>query len=162
MKETPTNDNLAARHSWGLHQSSLFTSSLDEFEAETGVSADEMDVWRKKDWLSFSPHKVPEFDERERVEVAFISGLARSGLSDAMVARLLDPLPKPYCYDPATTFYSFRDRRWISLPPEPEPATVTNEYLDSLIEDKDWDSLHDLRDRLTQVLTDAGAKLEEH
>lgn len=161
MKEAPTNGNLAPRYSWGLHQSSLFMSSLAEFEAETGVSADEMDVWREKGWLSFSPHKVPKFDERERVEVVFISGLARSGLSDAMVTRLLDPLPKPYCYDPATTFYSFLDRGWVSLPPEPEPAKVTDDYIESLIEEKDWASLHDLRERITQVLTDVGANREE-
>lgn len=82
------------------------------------VSADEMGTWHRKGWLSFNPLTLAQYDEKERIEVQFIKGLTRSGLSDAMINRMLSSLEKPYCYDPSTTFFSFVENRWISLPPE--------------------------------------------
>jgi hypothetical protein len=119
------------------------------------ASADEMGSWHRKGWLSFDPAAIAEYDDKERVEVQFIKGLARSGLSDPMIDRLLSGLTKPYCYDPSTTFFSFVENRWISLPPEREQADVTIEYLDELIETQDWDSLRELLAKITEAIEDA-------
>ena len=72
-----------------------------------------------------------------------------------MIDRLLSGLAKPYCYDPSTTFFSFVENRWISLPPERDQADVTSEYLDELIETDDWDSLRKLQGKISQGLEDA-------
>jgi hypothetical protein len=143
---------LSPCHSSSLQQPSLFKSTLSEIEAQLGISADEMTCWHAKNWLSFKPCDLMEFDDKERDELAFIAALARSGLSDAMVTHLLARLPKPYCYHPATTFYSFVDHRWVSLRSEDEPSAVTDEYLDTLIENQDWTALRDLRDRISEAL----------
>ena len=128
----------AARHSGALYQGTLFPSAQEQFIAEVFVSADEMGSWHRKGWLSFDPLTVADYDEKERVELLFIRGLARSGLSDAMINRMLSSLKKPYCYDPSTTSFSFVENCWISLPPERDQADVTNKYLDGRIENQDW------------------------
>ena len=148
-------EELAPQHSGALCQATLFPSTPEQFIAEAFVSADEMGSWHRKGWLSFDPLAVAQYDEKERVEVLFIKGLARSGLSDAMIDRMLSSLEKPYCYGPSTTFFSFVENRWISLPPERDQADVTSEYLDELIETQDWDSLRELQGKISQALEDA-------
>jgi hypothetical protein len=138
----------------------LFPPTQEEFIAEMFVSADEMGSWYRKGWLSFDPLTLANYDEQERVEVLFIKGLTRSGLSDAMIDRMLSGLKKPYCYDPSTTFFSFVENRWISLPPEQDRADVTSEYLDGLVEAQDWDALRELQNRISQALEDAEAANE--
>jgi hypothetical protein len=77
-----------------------------------------------------------------------------------MINRTLSSLTKPYCYDPSTTFFSFVENRWISLPPEQNQADVTSEYLDELVETQDWDALRDLQNKVSQALENAKAKNE--
>jgi hypothetical protein len=148
-------EELAPQHSGALYQATLFPSAPEHFIAEAFVSADEMGAWHRNGWLSFDPLTVAQYDEKERVEVLFIKGLARSGLSDAMIDRTLSSLDKPYCYGPSTTFFSFAENRWISLPPERDQADVTSEYLDELIETQDWDSLRELHGKISQALEDS-------
>jgi hypothetical protein len=117
------------------------------------VSYDEMAAWHQKNWLSFAPFTLSEFNEPERMEVLFLRGLARSGLSDAYIENLLRAgLQKPYCYDPCETFYSFGDQCWISVPPEPDPANITEEYIDELAELKEWDKLRELQKKVAVIL----------
>jgi hypothetical protein len=116
------------------------------------VSADEMGSWHDKGWLSFDPKTLTEYCQKERVEVLFIKGLTRSGLSDALISRTLSSLEKPYCYDPSTTFFSFVDDIWISLPPEPDAKDMTSKYLAELVESQDWDALRKLQSEVGEAL----------
>jgi hypothetical protein len=151
------NEVLVPRHV-GCFQLSLFPSTLDEFTAEVLVSADEMRSWHGKGWLSFDPSAVLQYEEGERCEVFFIRGLARSGMSDAMINRILSAgLERPYVYDPSTTYYSFCQNRWIGLPLAPDPADVTREYIDELVREEEWLVLFGLQDRIAQVLATAVA-----
>jgi hypothetical protein len=85
--------------------------------------------------------------------VLFIKGLAHSGLSDAMVNRLLSAgLERPYCYAPSTTVFSFCQNRWISLPLAPDPAEIAYEYINELATNEDWPALRELQERINQVL----------
>jgi hypothetical protein len=155
-----SDDDLSPRYSphyLNRHQSSLFVSTREEFVAEVCVSADEMGAWHRKGWLSFDPLNTDHYDDKEHAEVRFIKGLTRSGLSDAMINRTLSSLQKPYCYDSSTTFVSFVKNRWISLPPERDPAEVTSEYLDGLVEIEDWDALRELRNKVSLALENAEA-----
>ncbi len=145
-------EELAPQHSGALNQPTLFRSTQEELVAETFVSADELGSWHAKGWLSFNLRGLPECDAKERIEVLFIKALARSGLSDAMINRTLSGLEKPYCYDPSTTFFSFLENRWITLPPEPDPADVASEYLEGLVKDQDWGGLRKLRNKILQAL----------
>jgi len=144
-------DCLSPRHSEAMHQRTFFTQSPDEFLTEIGVSFDEMNHWRAKGWLSFDPDTIKKYDETERIEVMFIKALARFGLSDAMVNRLLSGLDKPYCYDPRTTFFSFMQDSWITLPPNPDPKDTVSEGIEALIENEEWDELRSLMDRISEV-----------
>lgn len=146
------NEELAPRHLSA--QLSLFPSTREQFIAEMFVSADEMGLWHRKGWLSFDPLTVDRYDEQERVEVLFIKGLTCSGLSDAMIIRILSSLKKPFCYDPSTTFFSFAENRWISLPPERDQVDVTNEYLNDRIDAEDWDALRIMQNKISQALKD--------
>ena len=146
---------LAPPHTRALCQGTLFIATQEEFIAEVFVSADEMGSWHRKGWLSFDPLTLVRYDESERVEVLFLKGLAHSGLSDAMINRMLSSLDKPYCYGPSTTFFSFCEDRWISLPPERDQADVTSAYLNDLIEAQDWDTLRGLQGKISQALEDA-------
>jgi len=148
-------ETLAPSHSRSLYQGSLFPCIPEQFVAEMYASADEMGSWHRKGWLSFDPAAIAEYDDKERVEVQFIKGLARSGLSDPMIDRLHSGLVKPYCYDSSTTFFSFVENHWISLSPERDQADVTIEYLDELIETQDWNSLRQLQSKISRALEDA-------
>jgi len=145
-------DSRLARHSVALLQPTLFRMSLEEFTAHTSVSLDEMKRWNEKGWLSFDPDMIKHYDERERVEVLFIKALARSGLSDAMIHRLLSGLRKPYCYDPETTFFSFAKEEWITLPTEPDRAGTVHEGIEALIENEAWEDLAALKERISEVM----------
>lgn len=145
-------DYLSPRHSEAKHQRTLFTQSPDEFLAEMRVSVDEMNHWHSKGWLSFVPDTIKEYDETERTEVMFIKALARFGLSDAMVNRLLSSLDKPYCYDPKATFFSFMQDSWVTLPPKPDPKDTVSEGIETLIENEEWGELQTLVDRISEVI----------
>jgi len=144
---------LAPRHS--STQLTLFPSTREAFVAETFISADEMESWHRKGWLSFDPLQVDRYDAPERVEVLFIKGLSRSGLSDAMINRILNSLERPYRYDPSETFFSFLENRWIGLPPEPDPADVTDQYVAELVKAEDWETLQALQVRISSSLESA-------
>jgi len=139
-------------------QASLFPTTLDELIAEMLVSADEMKSWHSKGWLSFEPEARNQYEESDRAEVLFIKGLAHSGLSDAMVNRLLSAgLERPHCYDPASTFFSFCQDRWISLPLAPDPGDIVSEYFNELVADENWPVLRELQEQITRALADADA-----
>jgi hypothetical protein len=73
-----------------------------------------------------------------------------------MVNRLLSAgLERPYCYDPSTTFYSFCQNRWISLPSAPDPEDIAREHINELVSDEDWSALRELQERITRALADA-------
>ena len=145
-------DCLSPRHSEAKNQRTFFTQSPDEFLTDMGVSLDEMNLWHSKGWLSFDPSTIKKYDETERIEVMFIKALARFGLSDAMVNRLLSGLDKPYCYDPKKTLYSFIQESWATLPPKPDPQDVVSEGIEALIENEEWDELRTLMDRISEVI----------
>ncbi|MBN2561150.1 MAG: hypothetical protein JXQ75_09490 [Phycisphaerae bacterium] len=147
-----TRDELRPRHSSYLHKRTLFPVTLEKFEVETQVSADEMRRWHQAGWLSFDPTDLTQIDWGEDAEVRFIRALARSGLGDKWINDLLATLEKPYCYDPATTFYSFTNRIWITLPVKPEFSF--DEEIAALAESEDWESLQEIRDRIDELLPD--------
>ena len=144
--------SLPPRHAMALRQGTLFTIALEELEAATRVSRDEMRRWQDRGLLSFDPLAVERFDERHRIEIEFVNGLVRCGLPDAWIGRLLENLPKPYCYDPNCTFYSFVHGRWVTLPPAPPPEEVVQGYLDDLAGAEDWATLHEIQERVAELL----------
>lgn len=130
-----SNDTYKTKFHSSLHQKTLFpTKSIAAFETETAVSTDEMKRWHDNEWLSFDPFALNEFDESHWIEVKFLKGLVRSGLSDEWINKLLSKLEKPYCYNPKNTFYSFADKSWKTIPRIPEPEEVIEESLDSYLQ----------------------------
>jgi hypothetical protein len=97
----------------------LFQTNLEHLVAETHVSADEMRDWNKAGLLSFWPEHRAEYEEAHVAEVRFIASLMRSGLSRAMVSKMLRTLPRPYRYDPERTSYNFATREWQHIPAPP-------------------------------------------
>jgi hypothetical protein len=64
------------QHSWALCQTSLFTSTQEEFIADMSVSADEMGSWHRKGWLSFDPLTLAQI---KQVSVSFLPTRVLSG-----------------------------------------------------------------------------------
>lgn len=160
---------LRPRHAVAIDQGMLFPVALETFEVQAGVSADEMARWHKRGWLSFAPAERAQLDDREWHEVRFVAAVARSGLSDAWIDRLLAKLPKPYCYDPGATLFCFATDSWVQLPKQPESLSEEPEfdvseeldgYLNGLAADGDWSSLRAIRDDIDSLLDEAAGESE--
>ena len=143
--------DLSPRHAMDLTQVLLFRMTLRELEAATKVSISEMRRWHGLGILSFDPDNAVEVDDRRRIEVEFIAGLFRSGLTDEWVNKVLTGLPKPFCYHSDETFYSFAYDTWITLP-VPDPEEIFEQYLADLAEDEDWDTLASLNTRILELV----------
>ena len=111
-------------------QLSLFTCTAEEARAELKVSSDECQRWKSNGWLSFDIADHDRLEPLFETELAFITAIARSGLNDAVISKLLEPLKFPYRYDPRTVAYSFRDG-WVQCPPEKDREEIVQEYLDT-------------------------------
>jgi len=114
-----------------LVQMSLFSHVRDEFLAAISVSLDEAVRWRKAGWLNFDPTSLNEFNDVQTSELSFVRELARSGLSDAMVSRLLQELEPPYTYNDHATAYHFQ-YGWVALP---SPLPSAYELIEERIEE---------------------------
>lgn len=97
-------------------QRTLFPEDRDTFLASVQLSLDELERWRERGWLSFDASKMAQLNTPETTEILFLRNVARSGLSDAIINRMLARLSKPYSYDPLETAYSFV-YGWVALPP---------------------------------------------
>lgn len=150
-----TNERLPARHSNALYQGWLFSSTLSEVLVEESVTSDELICWHRRGWLSFDPLEVAEFGKKERLEIRFVKGTTRAWLSEDASDRLLGLLPKPFCYDPDDTFFSFLDDCWITVPGDPDPAVVAREYIEGLIASEKWDELREMQVSITKALDEA-------
>ncbi len=133
-------------------QMSLFDSDLETLLVRLKLSRDDVQRWYKRGWLSFTEPGGDRCDQSHEAELNFVGALARFGLGDAMVDKLLASLPKPYCYDARETFYSFAQERWIGLPEAREADYPVESYLEKLAERKDWDALEEVRDAADALL----------
>ncbi len=111
-------------------------------------------------WLSFSPANTPRLDEAQEAELRFIGSLVIAGCDRAMLAILLDQLPKPYAYDASRLYYDWSERRWRLLPdPRAHPEALFTDWLDSLVESGDVNLLTGIlelaQDALTRVHSEA-------
>ena len=111
-------------------------------------------------WLSFSPADAPHLDEAQEAELRFIGSLVIAGCDHAMLTILLDTLPKPYAYDAKRLYYDWSVRCWRLLPdPHAHPEAVFTDWLETLIESEDVDSLTGIlelgQDALSRVRAEA-------
>ena len=149
----PKNENTGQQY--------LFKTSTDEVLAKLRVSHDDARRWLDKGWVSFD---VCELEPPLEAECRFIAAIARSGLNDALVNRLLSSLEKPYRYDPDSIAYSF-EHGWVSPPAEQEPFDVIEEniedWLTSLVEEGETERLRQLHKRITELLEEAESDDDE-
>lgn len=111
-------------------------------------------------WLSFSPDSTPRLDEAQEAELRFIGSLVIAGCDRAMLAILLDQLPKPYAYDASRLYYDWSERRWRLLPdPRAHPEALFTDWLDNLVESGDVNLLTGVlelaQDALSRVHSEA-------
>ena len=93
-------------------------------------------------WLSFSPADTAHLDEAQEAELRFIGSLVIAGCDRAMLAILLDTLPKPYAYDASRLYFDWSARRWRLLPdPHAHPESIFIDWLDALVADGEVSSL---------------------
>jgi hypothetical protein len=114
-------------------------------------------------FLSFNPEAVERLDERQEVELRFVGALVAAGCEHAMLTRLLAGLEKPYCYRPGRVYYDWAAQSWQLLPEPPEepekpdPDEVLSDWISSLEEDADADTLQHIKDKATAALTRLGS-----
>ena len=108
--------------------------------------------------LSFNPEAVEALDERQEVELRFVGALVAAGCDNAMLARLLATLEKPYCYRPDRVFYDWSSQSWRLLPEppeepeEPDPEQILDDWISSLEEAGDVSTLQAIQDRATEAI----------
>ena len=133
----------------------LFQVSVDEVLANLRISRDEARRWHATGWLSFEVDDHSQLDPPFEWELEFIRSIARSGLNDAQITELLDPLEKPYRYRLESIAYHF-EKGWVSPPPDADPLDVVEEtidnWLESLAEEGEVTKLETLRERISELL----------
>ena len=138
-------------------QQFLFKTPVDEVLAKLQVSHNEAQRWFEIGWVSFDVGQGGEIELPLEYELRFITGLARSGMNDAMVNELLSSLVKPYCYNPDVVAYSF-EHGWVSMAEDPVPFEIVEDNVDDwlffLSEENDTDRLMQLRDSISERLSD--------
>lgn len=120
------------------------------------VSQDDLHRWRAAGWLSFSwqpDDVVDDLGDPKLHEIELIRDLTRCGLPDAWITKLLSSLPRPLSHPTSHLAYHFR-HGWIAAdaPAEEAPAEVTDEYISSLIEDGEHETLQCLQERIEKAL----------
>ena len=111
-------------------------------------------------WLSFSPATTPRLDEAQEAELRFVGSLVIAGCDHGMLPILLGGLQKPYAYDLGRLYYDWAARRWRLLPdPQAHPEAIFTEWLDTLVESGDVNSLTGIlelgQDALSRVRVEA-------
>ncbi len=136
-------------------QESLFTTPVEEALATLKVSPDDCKRWKGIGWLSFDVTQHETLQPALEAELEFIAAIARSGLNDALISKLLESLDRPYRYDPRRVAYSFRDG-WVQCPWEDDPHDVIEEnihdWLSHLLNEEETDRLRVLRDKIQSLL----------
>jgi hypothetical protein len=136
----------------GARQANLFKTRFADAIAGLQVSLDELARWHSSGWLSFDGkglEVVDAFDDPRIWEVIVIRDLARSGLNDAQVKRLIDELPRPAAIDPALLAYSFQHGWVVAIPPrDPDPNEIIEEHFSEWMESLDDERLVELRLRI--------------
>jgi len=93
-------------------------------------------------WLSFSPPTTPRLDEAQEAELRFVGSLVIAGCDHGMLPLLLGGLQRPFAYDIGRLYYDWAARRWRLLPdPQAHPEAIFTEWLDTLVEGGDVNSL---------------------
>ena len=103
------------------------TARSEEAIAELRVTRDDVRKWHRRGWISFDIDSQQELDTPREWEVQFIRSLVVSGLADVQIDQLLEPLAKPYRFDPRYVAYHF-EYGWVE-PVGENPYDVIEENL---------------------------------
>jgi hypothetical protein len=135
-------------------QAYLFGDSTEDVLATLKVSRDDVKRWKAKGWVSFNIDEMDSLDWAYSHEIEFVRDVARSGLLDAQIDSLLEPLPKPYRFSPHDTAYSFVFG-WV-VPARDDPFEVIENNLDDWIGDLadrgDLDRLQQIADKIAEQI----------
>jgi hypothetical protein len=135
----------------------LFGNERDVVLAAAFVSLDDMVRWHQNGWISYDATRVDDLDEAQHVEMFFVRDIARSGLSNAVITRMLSELPRPYAYSPERVAYSFHFG-WVQLPyPLSMDEMMTShlsQWLDEQIHDGNLERLKEILEQITEALED--------
>lgn len=152
-------------NSWGepkpidRSQLFLFHAPTDEVLAELRVSVNEGHRWFENGWLTFDVQTQGSLSFVDEREIQFICSIVRSGISEALIDRLLRELRRPYCYDCDKVAYSFT-HGWVALPQRENPFDVVErhlpEWLNSLVDRDELDKLEAVRDQIDSLLPSSG------
>lgn len=134
--------------------------TFDEHLFELRVSEDDLDRWRRNGWIEFhEPPHCPTTEHPLIRRIEFVRDLARSGLHDSHVTRLLAALGAGGAPDIARVAFSFR-YGWVEVV-EVEDSEIIEEWLaaggedevlDAWIETAEPDLLEEMRRRIEEEL----------
>lgn len=144
----------------------LFPEDLDAVLAGLKVSHDTLGRWHQRGWVSFGPDRRAPLEPHDVNEIRFVRDVARSGLSDAHVAELLEQLPRPNNFDPDEVAYSFSlGWVWAGPVPPPDPHHFVDEHLDDWLDhlaaNEDQSRLVGLAQRIGDLVSALAERSEE-
>ncbi|WP_298038149.1 hypothetical protein [uncultured Desulfuromonas sp.] len=122
-------------------QITLFPISLHTKCQEVDLSLWTVEQLYKEGFLSFNPDKKESLEEWECAELDFLGPLINAGVDDDLLKHLLKGLAKPYRFFPGSVYYNWSQQRWLSLPVPPDPADLFSEWIESLSEQNDEETL---------------------
>lgn len=140
-------------------QTSLFPPRLEEELVAVHVSADDVERWRSKGWLSFGLDVGDDFRESHIHELVFVRDVVRSGLSDAAIAALFAQLERPMNFNPHEVAYSFA-LGWVTPTYlfEPDANALVEEHVEgwinALADDGDLERLEKIQQQVARRIED--------
>ena len=102
--------------------------------------------------MSFAIGTVKELQQFQVLELCFIARLFKSALSIDTINQLLISLPKPYAYDQNLVYFNVFANSWKMLPQKLEEETVVENYLETLVDEENKETLKNLIARLQDLL----------
>jgi len=102
--------------------------------------------------LSFNPDEVTQLDEGQESELRFLAALVVGDCGGRVMAEVLQHLPKPFRYRHSQIYYDWQAQRWRPLPTPDEPSVAFSDWLETLTEEDDRETLEALRDQIDGAL----------
>ena len=102
--------------------------------------------------IGFDPETTEVLNDSQQAELCFVGALVAANCSFSTLAELLSGLTKPYNFSHQYICYCWPSKIWKVMPQEPDEREITFQWLDSLAEDGDIETLQEIHDQAGNLL----------
>ena len=146
------NNNLSRVYDTG--QMELFPRTVNEACCQVGIQLWTVSQLHKAGLISFDPEGGLELTASQYAELCFVGALVAANCSPSTITNFLSKLEKPYNYRHSEIYYDWAAQEWEQLPIIPNERDITFDWISSLAEDNDIETLQELHDQIECLLED--------